>query len=111
MQLEKILKIKINMTNEEIRIAMAELDGRLVGGYIQGDIPMEHIFGDKFEPCANYPEDLNAVHEVEKKLPKDKRTDYHIDLIEECGGLSNAIEATALQRCEAILKTLGKWKE
>lgn len=61
--------------------------------------------------CLN---DLNAVHELEKKLTPLQWNDYANKLIQywEAGGtrFAGAIHATAAQRCEALLKTLNLWK-
>ena len=112
------------MTNEEIRIAMAEVDGLKFPYGIQfskdgraWDLHASPAF------CPNYPEDLNAVHKVEKKLSAREKGDYASRLFSICNvpganteqqerdGWFIHIHATAPQRCEAILRTLGKWKE
>lgn len=57
----------------------------------------------------DYLNDLNACHEMEKVLTNDQRDDYMgwIDDDREF----EFITATAQQRAEAFLKTIGKWKE
>ena len=60
---------------------------------------------------ANFFDDLNAVHEAEKKLdvnPWQQYINLLPDIIEDW---RSPIHATARQRCEALLKTIGKWKE
>lgn len=68
----------------------------------------------------NYPEDLNAMHEVEKSLPEETNYAWIKCISEACG--CNALpdlltptviiaRATALQRAEAYLRTKGLWKE
>jgi hypothetical protein len=59
----------------------------------------------------DYPNDLNAVHEAEKKLdvnPWQQYINLLPDIIEDW---RSPIHATARQRCEALLKTVGLWKE
>lgn len=63
----------------------------------------------------SYVRDLNAMHEAEKTLRDEVRMNYGSDLqrvllrtYEENSWL---ISATAHQRAEAFLRTLGKWVE
>lgn len=62
----------------------------------------------------NYPEDLNACHEMEKHI-KGRDWDVwlgHLEGITNCGySKIEAMRATPPQRCEAFLKTIGKWKD
>lgn len=52
--------------------------------------------------------DLNAMHEAEKTLDEEQWHDY----VEHVGGTwEQAMHATARQRAEAFLRTLGKWEE
>jgi hypothetical protein len=50
---------------------------------------------------------LDWLWECAKALPKDKMTEYHTHLYNDCGGMSNAIEATAEQRLAALVQTIG----
>jgi hypothetical protein len=66
--------------------------------------------------ASNYCTDLNAMHEAEKLLaPKnwdrfsEKWWDYYHQLVD--GDVCKTIHATARQRAEAFLRTLGKWEE
>lgn len=122
------------MKAEEIRIAVAEACGwTRIGRRMLDRVPIP--FGrtdwmgtpprdkDKLEDdqgwkrIPDYPNDLNAVHEAEKMLEttcepapftQPQVSGYYNHLMEMCGTFG-AIRATALQRCEAILRTLGKW--
>ena len=64
----------------------------------------------------DYCNDLNAMHEAEKVLaPKnwnrfsEKWWNYYHHLLD--GDVHKTIHATARQRAEAFLRTLGKWEE
>jgi hypothetical protein len=73
----------------------------------------------KATDCAghgNYTHDLNAMHEAEKVLaPKNwdrfskKWWNYYNHLLDD--DVQKTIHATARQRAEAFLRTLGKWEE
>jgi hypothetical protein len=91
------------MKPEEQRIAIAEACG-WQGGYY-GSIP-----------DSDYLNDLNAMHEVEETLSEGQRLiheHYLADSSIKAGNFSHwpLIHATAAQRAEAFLKTLGKWEE
>jgi len=112
------------MTNEQINIAIAEargivgpfenrwikeleMDGGLTGYEtygLTGFIKNELVF------VADSCNDLNAMHEAEKSLAHDIRNRY-IDLLGETYSDSwEFATATARQRAEAFLKTIGKWE-
>ena len=66
----------------------------------------------------DYPNSLDAVHELEAKLPSEERTNYQFYLDKICSTAKDShcscwdfIHATAAQRCEALLKTLNLWEE
>ena len=94
------------MSDQEINIAIAEL-----------------VNGDSEGPFHNYCNDLNAMHEAEKVLiEKCKEGNYwfHLREILEFPDAESdwdhyyylsAIHATAKQRAEAFLRTLGKLEE
>jgi len=77
----------------------------------------EAIDADPHWKCAkDYCGDLNAMHDAEKVLaPKnwnnfsEKWHDYYWYLRR--ADADRAIHATARQRAEAFLRTLGKWEE
>ena len=73
---------------------------------------------DGMRACPNYLNDLNAMHEAESILNADQMVsyDYHLDLMVGNGRQGLNIEyflwsATASQRAEAFLRTIGKWEE
>lgn len=69
--------------------------------------------------CPDYLNDLNAMHEAEKVLTKTQQIQFALRLAEIVGasipgyelGAFKMMHATATQRAEAFLRTLGKWEE
>jgi hypothetical protein len=66
----------------------------------------------------DYCNDLNAMHEAEKTLTEHQWDEYERVLRLVCDGCSyyegagkELLHATAAQRAEAFLRTLGKWEE
>ena len=110
------------MSPESQQIAIAEACGwtnvretsfNLLGCHPKADLS---ALSDEYL-CArtvpDYPADLNACHEFEGKLialgPPALDT-YEIFLLAICTRAGNRIfRATAPQRAEAFLKTIGKW--
>lgn len=127
------------MTNEQINIAIAESLGWKVRWQNKGGAPalenkpaghcwavwtntngcgLDSNYDPIFPP--NYTADLNACHEFEKTLDDDLDLDYSGNLESVTGtrwGANNSYDmskyrsATACQRCEAYLRTIGKWIE
>ena len=97
------------MTPEAINQAMAELDGWKVSpsaGYRwtspdgKRELRLPH----------DYTQDLNAVARVVGKIGVVERRLHRECLRHMCAGVFQC-DATALQRCEAILRAVGKWVE
>jgi hypothetical protein len=95
------------MKPEQQRIAIAVACGWLkVHGHSVAGIP-------------DYPFDLNAMHEVEKVLTDDQWPIYRDEIrLVVLGPIrmvsdwcKSDIHATAAQRAEAFLRTIGKWEE
>lgn len=125
------------MTNEQINIAIAEACGWTCLGQVEGCKPhgyppdarkpttKELIKGYGPSPwdVPDYTADLNACHELEKMLDDKQLARYAQQIIGSARRKMNIpdheshypvpfiISATARQRCEAYLRTLGKWKE
>lgn len=62
----------------------------------------------------DYLRDLNACHEMEKVLTVYQRCEFlrQLKISERCyEDIWDAVNATAAQRCEAFLRTIGKWTE
>ena len=58
-----------------------------------------------------YLNDLNAMHEAEKVLTREQIEIYCEHLNPKNYGIWWGIHATASQRAEAFLRTIGKWEE
>lgn len=95
------------MTPEQQRIAIAKACGTLRWTWL-----------DKHYPdCPHYPDDLNAMHEAVAVLTPDQYRRFHAILCdmthnewmasEECHA-RHVNEATAAQRAEAFLRTIGE---
>ncbi len=109
------------MNKKEQRIAIAE-----ACGFSITRIDRDEDGEIKFIWC-NYPEgwqgpdirpwvpefssDLNAMHEAEKVLSRDAKFAYWHNLNKIVLGTLHVPFATAAQRAEAFLKTIGKWEE
>jgi hypothetical protein len=102
------------MTDEQINAAIAEA----CGWRKEDDVWFWTHDGIDFTSweTLDYCGCLNAMHEAEMVLaPKnwdrfsEKWWDYYHHLLD--GDVHKTIHATARQRAEAFLKTLGKWKE
>ena len=67
--------------------------------------------GDIIYDGPNYTADLNAIHKAEAIIIKSghRAIRTYEDLLQK--QIANIVFATARQRCEAYLKTIGKWKE
>jgi hypothetical protein len=98
------------MSDDEINAAIAEsLGWSLAGTSIRaGRPPGADYVGSEFIP--NYCNDLNAMHEAEEFLSGNSWIGY-VNTLADIEGTLFGIRATARQRAEAFLRTLGKWKE
>jgi len=67
----------------------------------------------------DYANDLNAMHEAEKRLNVNQLSEYADQMDKICVPVhicplthwSAVTMATAIQRSEALLRTIGKWKD
>ena len=104
------------MNDNEINIAIAEACGWkrcepcAKNGYFRWRTPENT--GCRVD-LPSYTTDLNAMHEAEKVLTAEQFQDYDIELTDQyvLRQSNNPIHATARQRAEAFLRTLGKWKD
>jgi len=98
------------MSEEEQRIAIAEACGWTKTWAEKGTGQME--FHSHPVPLPDYLNDLNAMHEAEKILNvSDEQIEHWEQMLTEICERDNIIllMATAAQRAEAFLKTIGKW--
>jgi len=84
------------------RIAIAEYCGT------------DMYINDKLYSTPDYTNDLNAMHEAEKMLKGNTQWYKYEETLEAIVRAETAhwpIHATAAQRAEAFLRTIGKWEE
>ena len=99
------------MTNEQINIAIAEsLGWTEISDWKAAGINGLHPSGQWTEVIPNYTADLNACHEAVNTLSGGKYVNWVFELEKICG-MPVGYNASARQRCEAYLKTIGKWIE
>lgn len=96
------------MNDSQINIAIAEACGYYYMNSVW-HLP-NGARADKFPDCAN---DLNAMHEAEKVLNDVSYDSYWNNLVFVCvqSNTERLNSATARQRAEAFLRTIGKWEE
>ena len=110
-----------NMTPEAQRIAIAEFCGwRFSGDFVT------RWYTKEFNRFPDYLNDLNLIHEAAVRLPYELRNDHVMELrrivvrdaTENMKDLDHGeikdiyfYYATAAQRAEALLRTIGKWKD
>ena len=107
------------MKPEEQRIAIAEACGwknvDAGAGRVWGFTTRHKGTPSESDVCVdipNYLKDLNAMHDVEKTMNNNDWWKFVEHLTNICGGgTALGISATASQRAEAFLRTIGKWKE
>jgi hypothetical protein len=113
------------MTNEQINIAIAEHRGWRIAERVSPEVKESATAcwirpnGNEWqeENLPDYCSDLNAMHEAVKTLQQNLKHRYFACLCTvvsgaiSLNGYSAATEATARQRAEAFLRTLGKWED
>ena len=97
------------MTEEQINAAIAKACGRR-------QKPNGEWFPDNgltvgSQGIPNYCNDLNAMHEAEKVLTQHQNESIYPRILGAWRNPTKPIYATARQRAEAFLRTLGKWEE
>ena len=107
------------MTDQQINQAIAEACG-IVGKDQYG--PLYQTEDGWVVDCPDYCTDLNAMHEAEKVLYYEQAESFADIMYNLCADQNSKLEnpmpwifaichATAGQRAEAFLRTLGKWGE
>jgi hypothetical protein len=94
------------MTDEQINAAIAEACGwrKEDGVYVWHSNGIDRTCWELWDWCN----DLNAMHEAEKSLTYKQFENYLMELLD---FIDEPILASARQRAEAFLRTLGKWEE
>lgn len=100
------------MNKEQQRIAIAKACGwkfsEVTGAW--------HLKGRGYDTTIpDYLNDLNAMHEAEAVLTREQLVDYCNTTLRSTTGEGNVVDykmirATADQRAEAFLRTLGLWR-
>ena len=95
------------MTNQQINEAISELFGwrKEDGVWMWTADGIDYTSPELWDWCN----DLNMMHQVDKVFGTPDVYDYEANLQEVCGGFEYYWHATARQRAEAFLRTLGKW--
>lgn len=116
------------MTKERMRVVIAEWMGfekcqhPLANNCTcNGEITplMIHPTSRAQEFVPNYPEDLNTIHEAERRMNINQLAQYADELDKICVPVhicplthwEAVIMSTALQRCEALIRTIGRWED
>ena len=106
------------MTEEQQRIAIAEACGwknvDAGAGRVWGFTTRHKGTPSESDVCVdvpNYLNDLNAMHEAERTMGDPQLWDeYQSYLSDAMRNIGWIYHATAAQRAEAFLKTIGKWE-
>ena len=101
------------MTDEQINQRIAEACG-WKEVRVNGNTGVYKGFdnGAELRPdISDYCNDLNAMHEAEKGLEAKTSMMFGGWLLAVCKGKNATWHATARQRAEAFLRTLGKWDD
>jgi len=113
-----------NLMNKEAqRIAIAEARGYInIRKSSTGGLVADTVQGWIYLKLPDFLHDLNAMHDVERGMDDALHKKYRRELrfVTGCGASTTTeleldnrkfFEATAAQRAEAYLKTIGKWVE
>lgn len=104
------------MTNEQINVAIAQACGwtEIADNSDWGWLGRSPYYGGRW-PIPNYCECLNAMHEAQQCIADTLWEDYIKALAKVTGAEDSCgrdfLCATARQRAEAFLRTIGKWEE
>ena len=106
------------MSPEAQRIAIAEACGIVIHDHWG---PLYKTPKGIVRVCPDYLGDLNAMHEAQKVLTYEQAEEFveQLYLADQKNNLAenpppwrfNVASATAAQRAEAFLRTIGKWEE
>ena len=104
------------MNNKQINTTIAE-----ACGWDSDDIARGYTLCQFSENVPDYCNDLNAMHEAEKVFTYEEAQQFEGELCGICGSENlhkeyplpfefSVAHATASQRAEAFLRTIGKWE-
>jgi len=103
------------MNTEKQRIAIAEACGwREISDWKAAGINGQHPTEPWTEVIPDYLNDLNAMHEAEKVFLKMETLCFwetYSNRLTTSLGCLDIFHATATQRAEAFLRTIGKWED
>jgi hypothetical protein len=103
------------MNDHEQRIAIAKICGWKFDTHKDSDGEYSFPVGASWMVIPDYTDDLNDMHEAEKTLDEIKSAEYARTLVSTAWKSEQPvfapINATAAQRAEAFLRTIGKWTE
>lgn len=108
------------MSEEQINTTIAEACGWTYEPEEFPDYPWLDEEGEGHRRLPDYCNNLNAMHEAEKRLTGMDRAEFAVKLCRIAGrewpngiggGCFVHVHATAKQRAEAFLRTIGKWEE
>jgi hypothetical protein len=103
------------VTPEAQKIAIAEACGWIWHGDASWTKDPNNFYWKKdhlnYRTLPDYLNDLNAMHEAEKVLNEKQDHIMNDTLWDMCEGRKYLWHATASQRAEAFLRTIGKWQE
>jgi hypothetical protein len=104
------------MTKQEINIAVAEACG--LKSFREEEFPHRKMWrrveGECYYTAYDLPDywnDQNAIAAAWGTLTKREKFIACNHLVNDCGGIEEAIEAVPMKRCKAFLRCKGLWKE
>jgi hypothetical protein len=106
------------MKPEKQRLVIAEASGWTVSANGWWSHPTLPDNGGAMPDAPDYIADLNAMHEAEKVLTYEQAEEF-VEYLADQKNIAenpppwrfNVASATAAQRAEAFLKTIGKWED
>jgi hypothetical protein len=98
----------MKMCEQQINAAIAEACGKV---WKSDNVVLYRVDDEYSQNPPDYCNDLNLMHEAEKVLSDDQRDLFYPRNLGIWMNTTTPIYATARQRAEAFLRTLGKWEE
>jgi hypothetical protein len=100
----------MKMSEQQINAAIAEACGKV---WKSDNVVLYRVDDEYSQNPPDYCNDLNLMHEAEKILTDEDYFNYCRHFLPDAQNavISQGRTATARQRAEAFLRTLGKWEE